>query len=82
MTKLNLGTTISGKRFTLPDDAITQTLAILAIKGAGKTSTAVVIAEETARARISTASKLAPCGCSPASVRRTRRSGRDRRSAR
>ena len=31
---------------TLPDDAVTQTIALLARRGAGKTHTASVIAEE------------------------------------
>jgi hypothetical protein len=45
--QLHIGTSVdTGKQFTIPDDAVTQTFAILAIKGAGKTSTAVVMAEE------------------------------------
>lgn len=43
---LQLGQTASGKPFTLPLDAVAQTFGILAIRGAGKTSTAVVMAEE------------------------------------
>lgn len=44
--KLQIGTTEAGKPFTLPADAVTQTFGILARKGAGKTNTAVVMAEE------------------------------------
>jgi uncharacterized protein len=32
--------------FTLPEEAITQTFAILGIRGSGKTNTGVVLAEE------------------------------------
>jgi len=44
--KLQIGTTEAGKLFTLPADAVTQTFGILARKGAGKTNTGVVMAEE------------------------------------
>lgn len=47
MTKrLNIGTDADGKLFTFPADAATQTFAALARRGAGKTTTAVVMAEE------------------------------------
>ena len=47
MTKnLNIGTTSKGKAFTLPLDLITQTVAILAKRGVGKTTTGAVISEE------------------------------------
>src|SRR5438445_6375727 len=52
MTPLTLGLTTSGKAFTLPLDAVTQTFAILAIRGAGKTCTAAVFAEEMCKARL------------------------------
>jgi hypothetical protein len=47
---LNIGAASSGKPFCLPLDAVTQTFAILAIRGAGKTVTATVIAEEMCKA--------------------------------
>lgn len=47
---LNIGLSASGKPFGLALDACTQTFAILAIRGAGKTCTAAVIAEEMCRA--------------------------------
>jgi len=47
MTKqLAIGTTSKGKAFTLPLDLITQTVAILAKRGVGKTTTGAVISEE------------------------------------
>lgn len=46
MNPLYLGQTASGQLFSLPLDAVTQTFAILAIRGAGKTTTAAVMAEE------------------------------------
>lgn len=46
MSKLNIGT----EGFSLPLDFVTQTQAILAIKGAGKTNTAVVQCEELLKA--------------------------------
>lgn len=46
MTGLKIGELANGKPFILPDDFVVQTNAILAIKGAGKTCTASVIAEE------------------------------------
>ncbi len=49
---LDLGTTATGRPFTMPLDAAVQTFAILAIRGAGKTCTATVIAEEFCRARL------------------------------
>src|SRR5437762_4748977 len=52
MQNLNLGLTVSGKQFTLPLDASVQTFALLAIRGAGKTSTAAVIAEEMCKASL------------------------------
>lgn len=52
MSQLNIGLTTSGKAFTLPYDAVTQTFALLAMRGAGKTSTAAVIAEEMCKARL------------------------------
>jgi hypothetical protein len=45
MAKLHLSSD-----FSLPDDAITQTFGILAVRGAGKTNCAVVMAEEMHRA--------------------------------
>jgi Helicase HerA, central domain len=52
MSALNIGLTVSGKPFTLPLDAVVQTCAILAIRGAGKTCTAAVIAEEMCKAQL------------------------------
>lgn len=46
MNPLHLGHTASGQIFFLPLEAVTQTFAILAIRGAGKTTTAAVMAEE------------------------------------
>jgi hypothetical protein len=43
---LELGQTANGKRFTVPLDFVTRTLAIVAIRGAGKTVAATVLAEE------------------------------------
>lgn len=48
--KLKIGLTSSGKPFELPVDYVVQTFAILAIRGAGKTTTATVIAEEMCKA--------------------------------
>src|SRR6266571_4002105 len=42
---LNIGTA-DGKPFTLPPDFVTRTLAIVAIRGGGKTVAATVLAEE------------------------------------
>jgi hypothetical protein len=47
MSELHLADDLS-----LPVDAVTQTFAILAMRGAGKTNTAVVMAEEMAQARL------------------------------
>ncbi|MGD8453629.1 MAG: hypothetical protein PVJ57_17585 [Phycisphaerae bacterium] len=44
--KLNIGRAGAGRRFELPTDLVTRTQAILAIKGAGKTYTAIVQMEE------------------------------------
>jgi len=44
--KLEIGTFVSGNKFTLPLDLVTRTLAIIAIRGWGKTVAATVIAEE------------------------------------
>ncbi len=44
--KLNIGTNSRGKPFTLPLDLTTQTVAVLARKGAGKSYTAAVFNEE------------------------------------
>jgi hypothetical protein len=41
-----------GKGFTLPDQAVTQTFGILAKRGAGKSNTAAVMAEEMFEARL------------------------------
>lgn len=49
-TLLNLGLTSSGMPFRLPLDAVTQTFAVLAMRGAGKSSTAAVMAEEMCKA--------------------------------
>lgn len=46
---LQLGTTVAGERFSLPQDALTQTIAILARRGQGKTYLARGLAEEMAR---------------------------------
>ena len=43
---LELGTLMSGKKFTLPLDLVTRTLAIIGIRGSGKTVAATVLAEE------------------------------------
>ncbi len=45
-TELEIGTLMSGAKFTLPLDLVTRTLAVIAIRGAGKTVAATVIAEE------------------------------------
>jgi DNA helicase HerA-like ATPase len=39
------------KGLTLPTEAVTQTLAILGIRGSGKTNTAVVLSEELLKAK-------------------------------
>lgn len=52
VSALRVGTTRSGKPFTLPDSIVTATMAILAKKGAGKTYTAGVIEEEFAQHHI------------------------------
>lgn len=52
MTSLEIGITASGRTFGLPLDAVTQTFALLAIRGAGKTCTAAVIAEEMCKASL------------------------------
>lgn len=44
--KLEIGTLMSGQKFTLPLDFVGRTLAIIAIRGWGKTIAATVIAEE------------------------------------
>jgi hypothetical protein len=49
---LNIGLTTSGNKFELPYDTVVQTFAILAIRGAGKTCTATVIAEEMCKASL------------------------------
>ena len=51
MTGLRIGT-VGAKGFTLPLDAVTQTFGILAVRGAGKTNTAVVMAEEMGKAEL------------------------------
>lgn len=43
---LHLGTTTAGEPLTLPLDAATRRMAILAMPGAGKSNAAVVMAEE------------------------------------
>jgi hypothetical protein len=45
-TELEIGTLMSGAKFTLPLDMVTRTLAVIAIRGAGKTVAATVMAEE------------------------------------
>jgi hypothetical protein len=47
---LEIGTLMSGQKFTLPLDLVTRTLAIIAIRGWGKTIAATVIAEEMSEA--------------------------------
>lgn len=44
--KLEIGSLMSGQKFYLPLDLVTRTLAIIAIRGWGKTVAATVIAEE------------------------------------
>lgn len=44
--KLEIGSLMSGQKFTLPLDFVTRTLAIIGIRGWGKTVAATVIAEE------------------------------------
>lgn len=44
--KLELGTTMSGGKFTLPREAVLRTFAWLGIRGSGKTTGATVMAEE------------------------------------
>jgi hypothetical protein len=44
--ELEIGTLMSGAKFTLPLDLVTRTLAVIAIRGWGKTIAATVIAEE------------------------------------
>ena len=46
---LDIGLNRAGRAFELPRDAVVQTFAILAIRGAGKTVTATVMAEEMCR---------------------------------
>jgi hypothetical protein len=48
--KLNIGKTTDGKAFTLPLDLVTQTQAIIATKGKGKTYLAMVQVEEMLKA--------------------------------
>ena len=43
---LNIGTTVGGKAFALPLDFVARTLGIIAVRGAGKTVAATVLAEE------------------------------------
>jgi uncharacterized protein len=50
MKQLTIGLTPSGRAFDLPLDAVVQTFAILAMRGAGKTCTAAVMAEEMCKA--------------------------------
>ena len=45
-THLEIGTLMSGQKFTLPLDLVTHTMAIIAMRGWGKTVAATVIAEE------------------------------------
>lgn len=52
MSELKIGLTTSGKIFALPHDAVVQTFALLAMRGAGKTTTAAVIAEEMCKASL------------------------------
>ncbi|MCK9568861.1 DUF87 domain-containing protein [Candidatus Pacearchaeota archaeon] len=47
---LNIGKTLDGKKFTLPLDLVTQTQAIVATKGKGKTYLAMVQTEEMLKA--------------------------------
>jgi hypothetical protein len=49
---LKIGTQRNGSRFELPHAALVQTFAILAIRGAGKTCAATVIAEEMYKASL------------------------------
>jgi len=44
--ELELGTLMNGRRFLLPLDLVTRTLAVIGIRGAGKTVAATVLAEE------------------------------------
>lgn len=46
MKSLHVGTTTTGKDFSLPIDLVTQSVAILAKRGVGKTYTAAVFAEQ------------------------------------
>jgi len=50
MMKFNIGKTLAGKEFTLPADLVTQTQAIVATKGKGKTYLAMVQTEEMLKA--------------------------------
>ena len=50
MADLKLGLAANGRAFGIPRDAVSETFAILAIRGAGKTTTAVVMAEEMCKA--------------------------------
>ena len=43
---LNMGMLSNGEKFTLPIDSVSETFAILGIRGSGKSSTAAVMAEE------------------------------------
>lgn len=45
-SELEPGTLMSGRKFTLPLDLVTRTLAIIGIRGCGKTVAATVLAEE------------------------------------
>jgi hypothetical protein len=46
VNELQIGETERGKLFALPREAVTQTFGILAVRGAGKSNTAAVMAEE------------------------------------
>lgn len=50
--ELSIGLTNSGRQFTLPADVSTQTFAIMGIRGAGKSCTAAVMAEEMCKAAL------------------------------
>jgi hypothetical protein len=50
VANLNIGVAVEGPAFTLPDDAIARTFAIIGQRGSGKSSLATVMAEELCKA--------------------------------
>lgn len=52
MNGLRIGSTVDSKPFTLPRSAVTETFGILGTRGAGKSTAAVVLAEEMWKAKL------------------------------